>query len=63
MGFPAGWSSPPHGHYNAEDVDSLRYEALGNAVTPPVILWLASRIKDYLLAPANSALELEAKCG
>jgi DNA (cytosine-5)-methyltransferase 1 len=63
MGFPVGWSSPPGDHYNPDDVDSLRYEALGNAVTPPVISWLASRVREYLLVAANPTLEVEAKCG
>jgi DNA (cytosine-5)-methyltransferase 1 len=63
MGFPNGWSSPNEGFYMAEDIDSLRYEALGNAVTPPVAVWLASQIKSYLSA---SAIEDELKvssCG
>ena len=48
MGFPESWSIPLDGLYKPEDLDSLRYEALGNAVTPPVAAWLASRIKLYL---------------
>jgi hypothetical protein len=34
---------------NIDDLDSLRYHALANAVTVPVAEWLASRIKAYLL--------------
>jgi DNA (cytosine-5)-methyltransferase 1 len=55
MGFPEGWSLPSNGKYKTEDLDSLRYEALGNAVTPPVAEWLAFRIKAYLLAQQTEA--------
>lgn len=48
MGFPAGWTLPPAGKIREDDLDSLRYHALGNAVTPPVAEWLAHRIRDYL---------------
>lgn len=48
MGFPENWTqlkdTKPH-----EDLDSLRYHALGNAVTPPVAEWLATQINKYLL--------------
>jgi DNA (cytosine-5)-methyltransferase 1 len=47
MGFPLGWTDVPT-DANQEEVDSARYHALGNAVTPPVISWLAHRIKSYL---------------
>lgn len=48
MGFPNGWTIPPTGSLRDEDIDSLRYHALGNAVTPPVAEWLATRIHNYL---------------
>jgi DNA (cytosine-5)-methyltransferase 1 len=48
MGFPKGWSVPTEPKYKDDDLDSLRYHALGNAVTPPVAEWLANRIKLYL---------------
>jgi DNA (cytosine-5)-methyltransferase 1 len=48
MGFPLGWTKLPENKFQTEDVDSLRYHALGNAVTPPVIRWLAERVKVYL---------------
>ena len=48
MGFPSGWTLPPPGKLREDDIDSLRYHALGNAVTPPVAEWLAHRIRDYL---------------
>lgn len=48
MSFPKGWTVPPSHRFDGEDVDSLRYHALGNAVTPPVAEWVAVRIKRYL---------------
>jgi len=50
MGFPAGWTIPEVDNVNSDVVDSLRYHALGNAVTPPVAEWLAHRIKAYLVS-------------
>ncbi len=50
MGFPSGWTLLPPNKFREEDVDSLRYHALGNAVTPPVAEWLAHRIHSYLAA-------------
>ena len=63
MGFPAGWTLPPDGHYQPDDVDTLRYEALGNAVTPPVVYWLANRIDRYFAAAESQNTGLEANCG
>jgi DNA (cytosine-5)-methyltransferase 1 len=50
MSFPPGWTAPPLGKVREDDLDSLRYHALGNAVTPPVAEWLAHRIHSYLTA-------------
>jgi len=50
MGFPVDWTVPPNGVVREDDVESLRYHALGNAVTPPVIEWIARRIGAYLKA-------------
>lgn len=50
MGFPDGWTIPPPGKYRGDDLDSLRYQALGNAVTPPVAEWICQRIWNYLAA-------------
>ena len=47
MGFPEGWTDMPV-FADQEEQDSARYHALGNAVTPPVIRWLARRIQFYL---------------
>jgi DNA (cytosine-5)-methyltransferase 1 len=48
MGFPMGWTISEDPSFSEYDLDSLRYHALGNAVTPPVAEWLANRIKSYL---------------
>lgn len=53
QGFPEGWTLPPDGaDFKVSDIDSLRYHALGNAVTVPVVGWLAKRIRSYLLKTA-----------
>lgn len=48
MAFPKGWTIPKSTDLSADDLDSARYHALGNAVTPPVAEWLALRIRQYL---------------
>lgn len=50
QGFPDGWSIPKEDSkfFRNDDLDSLRYHALGNAVTVPVVEWLAGRIAAYL---------------
>jgi DNA (cytosine-5)-methyltransferase 1 len=55
MGFPIGWTDAPV-YADQEQLDSARYHALGNAVTPPVIGWIAKRTKGYLEAMDNTAL-------
>lgn len=48
QGFPDGWSIPEGADQDAEDLDTPRYHALGNAVTVPVAEWLGERIAEYL---------------
>jgi DNA (cytosine-5)-methyltransferase 1 len=51
MGFPIGWTRPDaatHINDDPDDIDTLRYQALGNAVTPPVAKWLGGRVARYL---------------
>lgn len=49
QGFPEGWTLPPGIQITDPDkIDTLRYNALGNAVTVPVAEWLAGRISNYL---------------
>lgn len=45
QGFPAGWTIPDE-LFNraADDLDTLRYHALGNAVCVPVAEWIGRRI-------------------
>jgi len=50
QGFPAGWSVPDDNHRDPDELDSLRYHALGNAVTVPVAEWLARRIRGWIEA-------------
>ncbi len=51
QGFPENWTNPGILDINDPDkVDTLRYHALGNAVTVPVAEWMARRIKAYLKA-------------
>lgn len=50
MAFPQDWTKLNDLHLNQDQLDSARYHALGNAVTPPVARWLAQRIKEYLQA-------------
>ncbi len=44
QGFPDHWTAPVDFHGNADDIDSLRYTAIGNAVSVPVVEWVASRV-------------------
>jgi DNA (cytosine-5)-methyltransferase 1 len=56
QGFPAGWSLPSEKHGMSEDdIDTLRYHALGNAVSTPVVKWIASRISEGLSGNVKKA--------
>lgn len=44
QGFPDGWTTLPVVNKKTEDSDSLRYAALGNAVSVPVARWLGERV-------------------
>jgi|GEM_PF-983682 len=48
MAFPKEWTLPSTTNMSADDLDSARYHALGNAVTPPVAMWIAQRIRHFL---------------
>jgi DNA (cytosine-5)-methyltransferase 1 len=51
QGFPENWTIPDVLDVTDPDkVDTLRYNALGNAVTVTVAEWIARRIKTYLQA-------------
>lgn len=46
QGFPSGWSIPNNiSKEDILDIDTLRYHAIGNAVSVPVVVWIADRIK------------------
>jgi DNA (cytosine-5)-methyltransferase 1 len=55
QGFPDGWTLPLEDSkfYRVDDLDSLRYHAVGNAVTVPVVEWIARRVDAYLSRCAN----------
>ncbi len=48
QGFPSNWTLPKEAIGDADDLDSLRYHSVGNAVTVDVAKWLAGRIKLLL---------------
>lgn len=52
QGFPDNWTLPSLGSYQEAKVDSLRYTAVGNAISIPVVEWISRRIKA----------EMERKC-
>ena len=49
QGFPDGWTLPTNPPDDLDKLDTLRYTALGNAVTVSVANWLAQRIKHVML--------------
>jgi DNA (cytosine-5)-methyltransferase 1 len=54
QGFPTGWTLPePQVKLAENELDSLRYAALGNAVCVPVVEWIAKRIKNEWSRKAN----------
>jgi len=49
QGFPKNWTLPKHADEIAADkLNSLRYHAVGNAVTPQVAEWLGNRLVQVL---------------
>lgn len=48
QGFPVGWTMPPDPPQDPEKLDTLRYTALGNAVTVAVAEWLARRMRPVI---------------
>lgn len=45
QGFPDNWTLPDSANGNGERLESMRYHAVGNSVTPVVAEWLGKRIK------------------
>ncbi len=58
MGFPHAFTDISAG-LEGEALDTARYHALGNAVTPPVVAWLANRVRIYLESEDAFATEQE----
>lgn len=51
QGFPVDWTLPRHFDARQVDrIDSLRYHAVGNAVTPPVAQWVGERLSSVMVA-------------
>lgn len=48
QGFPDNWTAVGNAAHDTERSDSLRYHALGNAVSVPVVKWIATRIRSLL---------------
>lgn len=48
QGFPDNWTLPLNINDSSENIDTLRYTAIGNAVSVPVVEWIASRIKNEM---------------
>lgn len=54
QGFPDFWTLPEGYDVNDEDTDTLRYTAVGNAVSVPVVEWVAKRIRNELQSEQTS---------
>lgn len=51
QGFPDSWTVPKEDFHLSEDaIDTMRYHAIGNAVSVPVVEWVAKRIRAELKA-------------
>lgn len=60
QGFPSGWTLPDPGfNRTADDVDTLRYHALGNAVCVPVAEWIGRRIAAGLNVPRERPVRVK----
>lgn len=53
QGFPDYWTLPEKYDANDDNTDTLRYTALGNAVSVPVVEWIAERVHKELLNEAH----------
>ena len=48
QGFPDNWTLPEEQLNSDENIHTLRYTAIGNAVTVPVVKWIAKRVYEEL---------------
>lgn len=62
QGFPPGWTVPTAtGFGDVDQVDTLRYTALGNAVSVPVVEWIARRVMGALLSAEGADSQVHAE--
>lgn len=61
QGFPDFWTLPEGYDVNDEDTDTLRYTAVGNAVSVPVVDWVAKRINRELKSQVSPFSDAYAK--
>lgn len=58
QGFPADWTLPKHFDEKQVDrIDSLRYHAVGNSVTPPVAEWVGRRLMSVMESQDLNAIK------
>ena len=48
QGFPDNWTLPSEELVYDENINTLRYTAIGNAVSVPVVEWIAKKVKKQL---------------
>ncbi|QRY67963.1 DNA (cytosine-5-)-methyltransferase [Ensifer sp. PDNC004] len=57
QGFPDDWTRPrDFNEKQADKIDSLRYHAVGNAVTPPVAQWVGERLMKVMREQEQTVL-------
>lgn len=61
QGFPDDWTLPKSKEIQNDRIDSLRYHAVGNAVTPPVAEWVGSRLSAVLTEQDQQRLRSSVK--
>lgn len=49
QGFPDNWTLPTEDSANDDNVNTLRYTAIGNAVSVPVVEWIAKKVKKQFV--------------
>jgi len=61
QGFPDSWTKIDLAPNDPERSDSLRYHALGNAVSVAVVKWIATRIRNELKSGGNAPRKAKAR--
>ena len=59
QGFPKDWTLPVDGNNRPSELDTPRYQALGNAVAVPVVGWIAQRLRQSSLSLSVPSLSTE----